>query len=165
MLEFNKELAKGAAQESLFAGFDDAPKAIFKMNEADPVSQKQKLAWEKELLGLYVTGHPLEQFADRLANSNLNIAKIKSMEHAPGETAIAGIIEECKEIYTKAKNEKMAFLRVADLSGSIECVVFPKTFEEVKKFMAVDQLVTIKGKVSERNEERSIIVDKIKALV
>lgn len=165
MLEFNKELAKGAGvQESLFAGLSDAPRAILRMNDAPAVPEKQKLAWEKELLGLYVTGHPLQQYADRLQNANLNIAKIKSMEAAPGETVIAGIIEECKEIYTKAKNEKMAFLRVADLSGSIECVVFPKTFEEVKKFCGTDMIVMVKGKVSERNEERSIIVDKIKAL-
>ena len=165
MLEFNKELAKGATQDSLFAGFDDAPKAILKMNDVAATPQKQKLTWEKELLGLYVTGHPLEQFRDRLQNVNLTIAKIKAMDHAPGETAIAGIIEECKEIYTKAKNEKMAFLRIADLSGSMECVVFPKTFEEVKKFCVVDQLVMVKGKVSDRNDERSLLVDKMKPLI
>ena len=166
MLDFNKELARGAgAQGSLFAGLDDAPRAILRLTETPDVSQKQKLAWEKELLGLYVTGHPLEQFRERLEHASLNIAKLRSMPQAPLETAIAGIVEECKEIYTKAKNEKMAFLRIADLSGSMECVVFPKIYEEVKKFCVVDSLVMIKGKISERNDERSILVDKMKPLV
>lgn len=165
LLEFNKELARGAGnQGSLFAGLDDAPRAHLRLKEAEPVSQKQKLMWEKELLGLYVTGHPLEQFADRLSNAKLTIQQLKSMERAPTETALAGIIEECKEIYTKAKNEKMAFLRIADLSGSIECVVFPRTYEEVNKFCGVDKLVMIRGKISDRNGERSVLVEKMKEL-
>lgn len=165
MLAFNKEIAKESGDQfSLFAGFDGAPKAHFKLRDAEPTPTKQKLAWEKELLGLYVTGHPLEQYADRLASAKLTIRQLRTMENPPLETAIAGIIEECKEIYTKAKNEKMAFLRIADLTGSIECVVFPRSFEEFKKLCMVDQLVMIKGKLSERNDERSIIIDKMRAL-
>ena len=164
MLIFNKELAKDAAQDSLFAGLDTAPKTYLRLREAAPSTTEQKLAWEKELLGLYVTGHPLEKFADRLSNAKLTIAQLKSMDRPPTETALAGIIEDCKEIYTKAKNEKMAFLRIADLSGSMECVVFPKTYEELQKFCKIDTLVMIKGKVSDRNGDRSILIDKMKLL-
>lgn len=166
LLVFNKECAKDAgAQGSLFAGFDDAPKAYLKLTEAPATDMKQNLAWEKELLGLYVTGHPLEKYADRLANAKQTMAQIKVDEKTGSEIVVAGIVEEVKEIYTKAKNEKMAFLRIADLTGSLECVVFPKSYEELKKFCQVDRLVIIKGKISERNGERSVLIDKIKELV
>lgn len=165
MLAFNKEVARESGDQfSLFAGLDGAPKAYLKLKEAPATPQKQKLLWEKELLGLYVTGHPLEEYAAQLANAKLTIQMIRTMENPPLETAIAGIIEECKEIFTKKKNDKMAFLRIADLTGSVECVVFPKVYEEFKKFCVVDQLVMIKGKVSSRNDEMSILVDKMKAL-
>lgn len=165
MLAFNKELAKDAgAQGSLFAGLDDAPKAYLTLADAQPVPTKQKLMWEKELLGLYVTGHPLDQFRDRLENAKQTISQIKAMEHAPGDTVLAGIVEECKEIFTKKNNDKMAFLRIADLTGSLDCVVFPKTYEELKKFCVVDKLVMVKGKISDRNGERSMLIDKIKEL-
>jgi DNA polymerase-3 subunit alpha len=165
MLTFNKELAKEAgSQGSLFAGLDDAPKARLTLADASPVPTKQKLMWEKELLGLYVTGHPLDQFADRFANAKQTIAQIVNAEQAPGDTVLAGIVVECKEIFTKKNNDKMCFLKIADMTGSLDCVVFPKTYEELKKFCVVDKLVTVKGKISDRNGERSMLIDKIKEL-
>jgi DNA polymerase-3 subunit alpha len=166
MLTFNKECAHDAgAQGSLFAGLDDAPRAYLTLKEAPATDSKQNLAWEKELLGLYVTGHPLEKYADRFQNAKQTISQIKHDETASGEIVIAGIVEEVKEILTKAKNEKMAFLRIADLTGSLECVVFPKSYEELRKFCVPDRLVIIKGKISDRNGERSVLIDKIKDLV
>lgn len=165
LLAFNKECAKDAgAQGSLFAGMDDAPKAYLVLKEAPATPLKQKLTWEKELLGLYVTGHPLQEYADRFANAKQTIKQIKDQEQAAGSTIIAGIIEDCKEIMTKKNNEKMAFIRIADLTGSLECVVFPKTYVEVKNLCAADKLVIVKGTVSDRNGERSMLIDTIKEL-
>jgi DNA polymerase-3 subunit alpha len=65
---------------------------------------------------------------------------------------------------TKKNNEKMAFIRIADLTGSLECVVFPKTYVEVKNLCAADKLVIVKGTVSDRNGERSMLIDTIKEL-
>lgn len=165
MLTFNKELARDAgAQSSLFAGLDDAPKAYLKLIDAEPAPTKQKLIWEKELLGLYVTGHPLDQFAERFAGAKQTISQIVTAERPTGETVLAGIIEECKEIFTKKNNDKMAFLRIADLTGSIDCVVFPKTYETIKNLCQPDKLVVVKGTVSDRNGERSLLVDTLKEL-
>lgn len=165
MLEFNKELAKDAGtQGSLFAGMEEAPKAYLKLKEAPTASKKQELAWEKELMGLYVSGHPLEQFAERFKNAKQTIAQIKTSEELAGDIVIAGIIEECKEIFTKKNNDKMAFVRIADLTASLECVVFPKIYEEVKNLCKTDALVIVKGKISDRNGERSLLIDKIKEL-
>jgi DNA polymerase-3 subunit alpha len=165
MLEFNKELAKDAgSQGSLFAGLDIAPKTYLKLKDAPAVSKKQELEWEKELLGLYVSGHPLEQFAERFKNAKQTISQIKAEEQTGGTVVIAGIVEECKEIFTKKNNDKMAFIRIADLTSSLECVVFPKTYEEVKTLCKTDALVIVKGTISDRNGERSLLIDKMKEL-
>lgn len=165
LLVFHKECARDAgSQGSLFAGLSDAPKAHLKLKEAPATDMKQNLAWEKELLGLYVTGHPLDKYVDRLNNAKQTIRQIRADENLTGDVVFAGIVEEVKEIYTKAKNEKMAFIRVADLTGSLECVVFPKSYDELKKFCQVDELVVVKGKLSDRNGERSILIDKMKKL-
>ena len=76
---------------------------------------------------------------------------------------IGGIIEETKPIVTK-KNDVMAFLRVADLTSSIEVVVFPKIYEEFKKLFAPEQCVAIKGRFSTRNGTPSVIAEKAKEL-
>lgn len=177
MLEFNKEIAKDAGnQGSLFSLVDEAPKAYLKLTAAAapkdeygrPLdakgARKQELEWEKELLGLYVSGHPLDQYRERFANAKQTIAQIKSDE-TPSETVIfAGIIEACKEIYTKAKNEKMAFIRIADFSGSIECVVFPKKYADMKDICIVDKIVTVKATMSDRNGEKSLLIETMKEM-
>ena len=76
---------------------------------------------------------------------------------------VAGIIEEHKIVITK-KNEHMAFLKVADFTGSIEVVIFPRTFTEVKDLLGPDKLVAIKGRFSRRNDSPSVIAEKVKAL-
>ena len=147
------------------------------------------LQWEKELLGLYISGHPLEQFRERLERSGVSISLIKNPpKDVPADPAnktklpkpqksqgghwkdkrkpeimIGGMIEELKEVITK-NNEKMLFMRLADLTGTIEAVVFPKVLEQFKDVLAVDNCVVIKGMVSTRNDEKSILVDKVKIL-
>ncbi len=167
MLTFNKALAEdhNKGSVSLFDGMDDAPAARLVMIDAPAAAVKITLAWEKELLGLYVSGHPLDAFRERLEKVGASIKKIKSSEHRSGTTVIAGIIEDVREIYTKKGNDKMAFIRVKDLDDTLECVVFPKTFVEMRRFCQVEMLVLIKGKISDRNGELSMIVDEIKELV
>ena len=76
---------------------------------------------------------------------------------------IVGIIEEMKEIMTK-KGDKMLFVRIADLTDSIELVVFPKIYEEFKDVIAADNCVVIKGTFSKKDGKESVLADKIKLL-
>lgn len=167
MLSFNKALAEdhNKGSVSLFDGMDDAPSARLVLKDAAPTPVKIALAWEKELLGQYVSGHPLDAYKERLEKVGASIKKTKEDIHPGATTVIAGIVEDVREIYTKKKNEKMAFLRIKDLDDSLECVVFPKTFVEVRGLCKNEMLVLIKGKVSERNGELSMIVDKIQELI
>lgn len=166
ILAFHKALMEDTnkGSDSLFADLDDAPTARLVMHDALPVTQQQCLAWEKELLGQYVSGHPLDEFRERLEKTGSSILKLKTEGLVGSTTVIAGIIEDVREIYTKKNNDKMAFLRIKDLTDSIDTVVFPKTYVEVRRFCVPEKLVLLKGKISDRDGEKSFMVDQIKEL-
>jgi DNA polymerase-3 subunit alpha len=166
MLTFHKALMDDSnkGSDSLFAGLDDAPSARLVLQKAPEVKKSQSLAWEKELLGLYVSGHPLDEFRDRLEKAGSSIIHMKQNLHPGQTTVIAGIIEDVREIYTKKGNDKMAFLRIKDLTDSIDTVVFPKTYIDVRRFCVPEKLILAKGKITERNGEISFMIDQIKEL-
>jgi DNA polymerase-3 subunit alpha len=164
MLEYHKEMSKQSAnQNSLFGALGESAIPPIRLEKTPEVPRKVLLGWEKELLGLFVSGHPLDVYRAAFEARDCDIAKVRSTFQEGMTAAIGGIIEEVKLIRTK-KNDEMAFLRMADLSGSIECVVFPKTFEANKMMFVTDALVAIKGKVSHRNGEVSVMVDFIKKI-
>ena len=165
LLENNKESSrKSANQDSLFGLMaDTASIPTLKLATAPQATTEEKLAWEKELLGLYISGHPLDRFRDILEKRETSILKIKE-EYKDGMVVVAGgIIEEVKPIITK-RNEVMAFIRLADLSSSIEVVVFPKMYGEFKTLITQESCVAIKGRFSTRNGTPSLIAEKIKEL-
>lgn len=127
-------------------------------------SLPQRLRWEKELLGIYLSGHPLDKYKEAWEKKPVNIAKILDVAVVDqGYNDILGIIEGTKEIATKKDaTKKMLFFKLKDLSGEIECVVFPKQFDELKMKVNDESVVLIKGKISIREEKKSIIVESIK---
>ncbi|MEN9921236.1 MAG: hypothetical protein RLZZ517_214 [Candidatus Parcubacteria bacterium] len=163
LLKFNKETAKADANQDSLFGFGDVKISHLHMEPGPKITKQEMLGWEKELLGLYVTGNPLDQFKDILNASGHNIAKIKEEKTEGDTTVVAGLVEEAKEIMTK-KGDPMAFLKIKDYADSIECVFFPKTYTAYKELIAYEGCVVVKGKLSERNGEKSILVDKMKKL-
>src|SRR6185295_369735 len=159
-----EQRAEDTGHDSLFGDMADShtitkihlEKSPSRLNDMNP------LQWEKELLGLYISGHPLAQFEERLKKSGTNIAGLKTMKNK-SEIMLGGIIEEIKEILTK-NSDKMVFMRLADMTGTIETVIFPKVYDQFKDILAVENCVVVKGTISTRNEEKSILVDKIKML-
>lgn len=178
MLKYNKEVAtKNKNQDSLFGMFDGGGKAIeaFNLETAPIATMKEKLEWEKELLGLYISGHPLDKYKTVLERQKISIKKIKDIPNTESAEAeairsqvdagqpIGGIIEEVREIMTK-NNEPMAFIKIADFTGSIDAVVFPKTYAQMKAAIVPDKCIATIAKVSERNGETSLIIEKLKVL-
>lgn len=160
-LEYHKERAKDAKnQDSLFNLFDGSHSDL-SLQPASEASMSEKLSWEKELLGLFISGHPLDRFKDKLKKREQNIQTIKVKPVEGKEVMLAGLIEEAREILTK-KNEKMMFLTLRDLTDEIECVVFPKTYLQYQSILTIDSCIALIGKVSLRNEKVSIIIDKAK---
>ncbi len=161
LLEYNKgQKTMHADQGSLFG--EDTSHITLKPTPA--MSQEDKLAMEKEILGVYVSGHPLEPFRERFAKSSSNIGMILSDEiKNEQKVVIGGIIEIVKEINTK-KGDKMAFVTLSDFTGSIEAVVFPKTYEKNREIIAEEQVIAVQAKVSDRDGAKSIIIEGIKKL-
>ncbi len=162
MLAYNKERQNAGSQVSLFGDLPTESLSLT-LTEAPEAPQIEKLKWEKELLGLYVSGHPLDRLRDRIEKSGVNIKKIREEMKAGFPATFACMIEEVKLIITKT-NERMAFVKVGDLTGSIEGVVFTKSFAELQDVLIVDTMVAIQARVSERNGEKSIIIEKAKAV-
>lgn len=160
LLAFNKSFTKQDKDQGSLFGGDMAPKAILKLEEAEEALKEEKLLWEKELLGVYISGHPLDKFREKLEGKPaLSQVRIKGREDQ--EILSAGIIEQFKIIITK-KNQRMAFVTIADLTGRIEAVVFPKLFKEHSETLEADKCIAYKAKVSIRNGEKSLILDEIK---
>ena len=164
ILYFHKALKEmGKAQDSLFGDSDASIQPKLRLTEVDPVSKERMLLWEKELLGVYVSGHPLDKFKDRLAKSNNSTQKIATEGRNGQSTILGGMITAIKEVTTK-KGDKMAILTISDYKGTIEAVVFPESYKEFKDACILDSVVAITGKITERAENKNIIVEKIKAL-
>lgn len=172
MLAFNKEhvAGKAANQDSLFGGMDTAINEL-RLSETDPATKDQKLIWEKELLGVYVSGHPLDKFTADI-EKRTRVEQIKqavadeekmAIVQMKGNLVTAGMIESVRELLTK-KGDHMAFVKLAGLTDSIEMVAFPECYQTYKDILVPGTCVAIKGKLNIRNDEPSILVDKIKTL-
>ena len=129
------------------------------------------LTMEKEILGIYISGHPLEPYKIEIerVSTTTTFDLLNSGEELDGpkdgtRVVLGGIIVEKKNKITK-NNNMMAFITVEDLYGAIECIVFPATFERYNKFLLEDKVVIIEGKVSiSEVEDPKIIVERISEL-
>ena len=133
LLDYNKQsVHQPENQSSLFGLMAAAPASSLKLANAKPATMEEKLAWEKELLGLYVSGHPLDQYKEKLQKRSMSIGEMKTRA-IPGTTAVAaGMVEGVRIILTKS-GDQMAFIKMMDETGFIEAVLFPKIFTEYKK--------------------------------
>ena len=136
----------------------------------------QKLQKEKEVIGIYISGHPLDAYRDKFKNYNFNASMFQPIEDEVSEiegeessgekygvendakVVCGGVITNIHKVYTKNGNKPMAILEVEDLYGSYSVMVFNKLYEQVKDNLTNDKIITINGKVNIREGERPIIV-------
>jgi DNA polymerase-3 subunit alpha len=160
LLAFHREATAVAPQDSLFGAFS-APSLI--LPEGSATSLLDKLAWEKELLGIYVSGHPLDAHEAVVKKAHLSIAKVKAEPQSGMLLILPVLVSVARTLLTKS-GEKMAFLTVEDKTDSIEAVVFPKLFKEHAAIIAPGICLLVKGKVSVRNGETSLAIEELKPL-
>lgn len=163
ILTYHKEAKSGRVtnQSSLFSlAKEKITLPGIKMEEAEPMNMEEKLKLEKELLGLYISGHPIDKHREKMKKAKLNIPAIKKFRNQTPVIFIA-MIEQVKKIFTK-KGDQMMFIRLVDLSDSIEGVVFPRAMESHGHLLEEDKCVIIRGRVSDRNNEPSIICEEFK---
>lgn len=129
------------------------------------ISGREQLTWERDLLGLYLSGHPLQKYELFLSENAVSASDLKSDDDG-AKVTIGGLISDIRTILTK-NGGKMAFLKIEDRSGEIEVIVFPKLFSEIGELLTLDKIVQIEGTISgtERDgakmAEPKVIADKI----
>jgi DNA polymerase-3 subunit alpha len=160
LLSFHREATASAPQDSLFSSFA-AP--LLTLKEGKPISLSEKLAWEKELLGIYVSGHPLDAHETLSAKTKLTVAKIKEEPQSGMPIILPVLVIAVRTLLTKS-GEKMAFIKLEDKTGSIEAVVFPKVFKEHANAIVSGACILVKGKVSIRNGETTLAIEELKLL-
>lgn len=150
--ETQKKSAVG--QASLF-GSDSAVMAPFNLEEALPMPRAEKLQWEKELLGLYISDHPLKNIQEKMGDK-----KVMSITEATSKlnrnVEFVGLISKIKKIVTKS-GQPMMFTTLEDMTSKVEVVVFPRVLEQNPKIWEENSILQIKGKMTERNGAQSFL--------
>ena len=158
IIKFNQALKKShdSSQMGLFGS--SVSSQSLRLKSAAPASSKEKLTWEKELLGLYVSDHPLNAYRTKM--QELNVKPIKELIGLHnGWVNIGGIISKVQKIITKA-GKPMVFAKVEDFSDNIEVVVFSDTLSQNTDVWQENKVVLVSGKISPRDGEAKLICDK-----
>ncbi len=124
-----------------------------------PEDKKMFLTWEKELLGLYLSDHPIKEYAKLLGEVAQPINEV-TIDKANTTVRVGGVTVEVKKITTKS-NQMMAFVQLEDATGMIEAIVFPTIFKDQQALWQSDKLLLVEGKVSDKDDVPKILVDKV----
>jgi len=154
--------ARQNGQTSLFGAQSGAAIPSFKLPGVTPASKTECLSWEKELLGLYVSEHPLKDYQGKLAKSVLPCQKL-SRQRIGHRVQVSGIINKIQKVNTRA-GQPMLFVEIEDLSGRIETLVFPNVLEETATAWQEEKVVLINGRLTDRDGSLKILCDSVKVL-
>ncbi len=158
--EFASKVQKEAAsgQTDLFGALGDSGSQMMPTIELQSAPakhpEKERLAWERELLGLYISSHPLDRFSTYLAEQTQPLAQLIP-EYDSRQMTIGGIISNVRSIITKS-GSKMAFVALEDMTGEGEVIVFPNLYEEIGGKLIQDSVVIISGKNSGRDRDGNL---------
>lgn len=181
------EKARKDKESGQYTMFDDEKNSEnnkideYKYPEIKEFTKETKLKYEKEIVGVYISGHPLTEYVDKFKNFNFTSDMIKvkqQVENEDGEymeeldlledeqsgiydgmaVTCGGILTEVKKHITKASKQEMAIVKLEDIYGVIDVMVFAKAYARLKNKLIQDTLVTIKGKISIRDGKDTIVI-------
>ncbi|QDU70353.1 DNA polymerase III subunit alpha [Mucisphaera calidilacus] len=155
---------RASGQMNFFGGVTEAEQENAPPTQLPRVeawSRRETLAFEKEVLGFFVSSHPLDEHRGAIAR--FGTASVRDIaDVAEGvDIVMGGMITRVRQTVTRAKQEKMAMLTIEDHTGPIDAVCFPRTYDVVAPLLEPDEVVYIVGKVDRRREEPNIVVDKV----
>ncbi|MBI4049258.1 MAG: DNA polymerase III subunit alpha [Candidatus Doudnabacteria bacterium] len=161
ILEFARSHQR-AMQEQQSSLFGDQVNftAKLKLREVEKASEKDKLNWEKEFLGLYVSAHPLDEFSGQLKNLTQPIKKLAAITTT---ATIGGIITKVQKVLTK-KGDQMVFTEIEDTTGMVEVLVFPSVLQKYQNLIQESKIVLITGRVSDKDGVPKFIAEEIRDL-
>ena len=150
---------KNSNQVSLFGAADIALPEI-RLSEAHIATQKERLSWEKELLGLYISDHPVREYAAYFKKIAIPIREITA--ESVGKTiSVGGVISKVQKVFLK--NQKtMLFVTLEDMLGKMEILVFPKLLDEMSDFWTEDKVILASGKISDKDGTFKMLCDSAK---
>jgi len=158
----NLQKQKANGQVSLF-GDDPGINISFEddLPNIDEFSREELLALEKNLLGFYLTEHPLTPVLAKINGYRSHkIYQLDKDEHKNQRVKIAGVVSDLRIVFTRNTNQEMAFVKLEDDTGSLEVVVFPRVFSQTRSCWVKDRLVVAEGKVEFREEKLSVLIEK-----
>jgi DNA polymerase-3 subunit alpha len=166
-MQFGKSerMAKERGMVSLFGEMEEITNAFeFTLNQnAEEISRKQLLAWEKELIGVYISKHPLTYVNDllkeRVTHQTIQITEELDRQ----KVVVGGTITDARRITTK-KGDTMCVVQLEDMTGSIGVTVFPRTYEDTAELWAEDTVVIVSGEVQVRRDEPGILCNAVEQL-
>jgi DNA polymerase-3 subunit alpha len=161
LLNYAKDFQKNASsgQSSLFSlgGESAIESPTISLVDAPQASKQQKLSWEKQLLGLYVSDHPLYGYQDYFAKNATPIHQL-SREHINQTITVGGIITKVQKVYTR-NNQLMHFIVVEDGIGKLESLIFPKVLEKTTEVWVEENIILMKGRLSEKDGELKLLCE------
>lgn len=160
MLAFMRHVREGDSgnQHSLFSGTSLASERELRLKDAPKATMEQKLEWEKNLLGLYVSSHPFAYYEEAMKSALTPIAELDGAQRGAW-VIVGGVIGSCKKKITK-KGEQMLFATIEDRSGSVELLVFPRTYAETKDLWKEGDVICIVGKTPKEEGDSKVFVEK-----
>jgi len=158
--------AREVGQLTLFGAADteSAADLLASLPAAAKTNPKEMLEWEKELVGVYVSSHPLQKMTVDLQNVVTHASVEITEELAGKNVVVAGMIADVRQITTK-KGEAMAFVRLEDLQGAIDVTVFPRLYAEQRALFVQDKIIIVAGKADVRNGRVSVVADTVRDYV
>lgn len=159
LLEYHKnnQLETSTGQFNMFAS-SSSPVQQLTLKQAPPANQFDTLAWEKELLGLYISDHPFRTYTEKLGKMIIPISDLRQHVREK-KVCVGGVITEAKKILTK-NNEPMVFAKIEDLSGKCEAIIFPKVYKDAPpELWNADKIVFVGGRPQEKDGEMKILVE------
>ncbi len=166
ILKYAKETHKQSASGQM--GLFDTDKKVddsfnkMRLPEVEPEEKRQRLSWEKEFLGIYLSEHPLDEYKHILKKKTQSIRSIQ--DKTKGKVIIGGVVASIKKIITKRSKEEMAFVTLEDSTSSIEILVFPKTYATNPKVWEEDNIILVKGSLNTKDGVVKILADKAKSI-
>ncbi|MDO8495390.1 MAG: DNA polymerase III subunit alpha, partial [bacterium] len=166
LLNYSREAQRNSSvgQISLFGGESNSIQLpSLRLLPAEPISMIEKLMWEKELIGLFVSGHPLKNYQPQLAlETGMTAIKDVTVQQK-GMIKVGGMVTKVQRIVTKA-GKPMLFSWIEDLTSKIEIVVFPGVLEKYPLAWQENSVLVVKGKLNERDGLPKILCDEVKLL-
>jgi len=135
-----------------------------RLPDLEEVKGREKLQWEKELLGVYTVSHPLQNLGIDLKKVVTCACNELDESHDGKSVLLAGMITNIRTINTK-KGDPMAFVQIEDFQGQCEVVIFPRTYIEVKDKLVLDSVLIFKGKAQSREGQTSLLLDSVQTYV